>query len=161
MTSLNFLLADDAATARFGETLALALRPGDLVLLNGDLGAGKTALARAAIRALLNDPDHTVPSPSFALVQPYAGNGLTILHVDLYRLRSADEIDELGDLDDPASIVFVEWPDRDPALKARADFSLDIATIPNAPGRRVSLTVGDETRRVDALLARAGFTAAQ
>ena len=78
-------LADEAATARFGEDLALALQPGDVVLLSGDLGAGKSALARAVLRTLADDPTLEVPSPTFTLVQSYGGR-LPAWHVDLYRL---------------------------------------------------------------------------
>src|SRR4051812_16500232 len=92
----RIFLSDDAATAAFGARLATELAPGSLVLLAGDLGAGKTALARAMIRALVGDATLDVPSPTFALVQPYEAHGRPLLHADLYRLREAREIDELG-----------------------------------------------------------------
>src|SRR5690606_1914607 len=76
-------LADDAATAALGARLARVLTPGDRVVLAGGLGAGKTALARAIIRSLMGDPELDVPSPTFALVQPYEGRGLHVLHADL------------------------------------------------------------------------------
>lgn len=124
-------LADDGATARLGAGLAATLAPGDLVLLRGGLGAGKTALARAIIRTLMNDPALEVPSPSFSLVQPYESNGIALLHADLYRLADAGEIVELGLFDAPQSIVLVEWPERSPALAARATLSIRL-TIPHA-----------------------------
>ena len=132
-------LPDDAATAALGARLALAAEPGDLILLEGDLGAGKTALARAMIRALTADPELDVPSPTFALVQPYDGAGGPILHADLYRLGGEDEIDELGLFDDPAAIVLVEWPERAPGLAARADLTVAL-TISADGGRHVRLT---------------------
>ena len=104
----NIFLADDDATMALGRRLAAALRPGDLVLLDGDLGAGKTALARAVIRTLVGDERLDVPSPSFALVQPYEANGHPILHADLYRLRGAHEVDELGLFDRAEVSVFGE-----------------------------------------------------
>ena len=109
-------LADDEATAALGARLAAGLRPGELVLLQGDLGVGKTTLARALIRTLAGDPNLEVPSPSFALVQPYAMAGGLVLHVDLYRVSDPREVDELALFDRPEAIVIVEWPERDPEL---------------------------------------------
>lgn len=128
-------LPDDAATAGFGAALAARLVPGDLVLLEGDLGAGKTALARALIRALLADPALDVPSPSFALVQPYRGPGRAILHADLYRLSDPREIDELGLFDDSLAIVLVEWPERAPELAGLARWRVHLSIGPGGQGR--------------------------
>lgn len=133
------LLADDAATAAFGAALAAALHPGALVLLSGDLGAGKTSLARAVLRTLLDDADLEVPSPSFALVQPYEGGGLSVLHADLYRLAGARDIEELGLFDQPEAIVLVEWPERAPELFDRADLVIRLALPPDRDGRLITL----------------------
>jgi len=135
MSAAETFLADDAATAEFGRRLAATLRPGDLVLLEGDFGAGKTALARATIRALLGEATLDVPSPSFALVQPYEGNGIALLHADLYRLAGAREIDELGLFDRPETIVLVEWPERAPGLRERADVIVTLSVPPDGEGR--------------------------
>src|SRR5690606_36427200 len=89
---LERFLADDAATARLGEDLAMALRPGDVLALSGDLGAGKSTLARALIRALADDDNLDVPSPTFTLVQSYDAR-FPVHHFDLYRLASAYELD--------------------------------------------------------------------
>jgi tRNA threonylcarbamoyl adenosine modification protein YjeE len=132
-------LADEAATARLGAKIAETLRPGDIVLLAGELGAGKTALARAIIRALAGDPGLEVPSPSFALVQPYRAGGTDILHADLYRLADAREIDELGLLDSPDAIVLVEWPERAPELFERAALVVRLALPPGGEGRIATL----------------------
>jgi tRNA threonylcarbamoyl adenosine modification protein YjeE len=132
-------LPDEAATAALGARLAGTLAPGDLVLLEGDLGAGKTALARSIIRTLLRDPALEVPSPSFALVQPYDGEGVSIIHADLYRLASARDIEELGLFDDPAAIVLVEWAERAPGLAARAHLVVHLAVAPDG-GRTAVLT---------------------
>jgi tRNA threonylcarbamoyladenosine biosynthesis protein TsaE len=136
------VLADDAATAALGAKLATALRPGDLVLLSGGLGAGKTALARAIIRTLMDDPRLEVPSPTFALVQPYERNALRILHADLYRLRTERDADELG-LDDPEAITLIEWPDRAPALAARATAEVVLAIPRSSEGRIATISFQD------------------
>lgn len=97
---------------RLGEDLALALRPGDVLALKGDLGAGKSTLARALIRSLADDPGLEVPSPTFTLVQSYEAR-IPVHHFDLYRLSSAAEMDELG-LDELVAqgAALVEWPER-------------------------------------------------
>ena len=104
------ILEDEAATARLGRTLAGLARPGDVITLSGPLGVGKTALARGFIGAL----GHTgeVPSPSFAIVQPYDELDPPVWHVDLYRIEDPSEIEELG-LDSAAdAVLLVEWPER-------------------------------------------------
>lgn len=108
----DILLADEEATLRLGEDVALALRPGDVVALQGDLGAGKTTLARAIIRSLRADPDLDVPSPTYTLVQDYEG-APRLTHADLYRLGHPEEAEELG-LREAAtdSIVLLEWPEK-------------------------------------------------
>jgi tRNA threonylcarbamoyl adenosine modification protein YjeE len=105
-------LPDLAATARLGAGIAGDLKPGDAVALWGDLGAGKTTLARAILRALGVTDD--VPSPTFTLVQNYETSP-RIAHFDLYRLKSAREMEELGFADALADgAVLVEWPERAP-----------------------------------------------
>jgi tRNA threonylcarbamoyladenosine biosynthesis protein TsaE len=104
------ILEDEGATARFGARLAAMARPGDVVTLSGPLGVGKTALARGFIAALGHHGD--VPSPSFAIVQPYEELEPAVWHVDLYRIEAPSEIDELG-LDSAAdAVLLVEWPER-------------------------------------------------
>ena len=134
------LLADDAATEALGAELAATLRPGDLVILEGDLGAGKTALARAIIRTLAGDPALEVPSPTFALVQPYDTPAGPVLHADLYRLGDPREVDELGLLDNPKAIVLVEWAARAPEIVAAATVVVELAIPPGGEGRLVSVT---------------------
>lgn len=105
-------LADEEATGRLGADLALALRAGDVLALRGDLGAGKTTLARALIRALAGDPHLEVPSPTFTLVQAYEAR-VPVAHFDLYRVGDPEELTELGfeaALRDGA--VLIEWPER-------------------------------------------------
>lgn len=140
---MPLFLADDAATAALGQRLARVLRPGDLVLLDGDLGAGKTALARSVIRSLVGDPGLDVPSPSFALVQPYVAAGRPVLHADLYRLTSEYEVDELGLVDAADAIVLVEWPERAPSLAARADVTVRLAVPRGGEGRHAEISFRD------------------
>ena len=135
-------LPTESDTDTLGARLARALRPGDFLLLRGGLGAGKTALARAIIRRLLKDVDLEVPSPSFALVQPYSGPSGPILHADLYRLSAEREVDELGLFDDPTAITLVEWPERAPVLAARATATVDLE-IPKSGGRDAEIAFSD------------------
>jgi tRNA threonylcarbamoyladenosine biosynthesis protein TsaE len=107
------ILADAAASDAFGRTLAGLVRPGDVIALSGPLGAGKTSVARGLLSALGLAGE--VPSPSFAIVQPYDPPEVRIpvLHVDLYRIKDPAEAEELG-LDDARadSVLVVEWPER-------------------------------------------------
>jgi tRNA threonylcarbamoyladenosine biosynthesis protein TsaE len=104
-------LPDLAATQALGARIAAALQVGDAVALEGDLGAGKTTLARAILRGLGVTED--VPSPTFTLVQYYETPKLNVRHYDLYRIEKPEEMDELGldeALDDGAALI--EWPER-------------------------------------------------
>jgi tRNA threonylcarbamoyladenosine biosynthesis protein TsaE len=104
------ILADEQATAALGAALAAAARGGDVIALSGPLGVGKTALARGFLAAKGHAGE--VPSPSFAIVQPYEEIAPPVWHVDLYRIESPSEIEELG-LDSTAeAILLVEWPER-------------------------------------------------
>jgi N-acetylmuramate 1-kinase len=105
-------LPDAIATGRLGEDVARALKKGDVLALSGELGAGKSTLARALIRAIANDPDLDVPSPTFTLVQSYDLR-IPVSHFDLYRLNVPDELNELG-LDEASErgIALAEWPER-------------------------------------------------
>jgi tRNA threonylcarbamoyl adenosine modification protein YjeE len=98
---------------RLAEEIAFAVRPGDCLLLQGDLGAGKTTLARALIRALLGDDAAEIPSPTFTILQTYDAPRMSIAHLDLYRLADASEIEELGLADTLVTgIALIEWPER-------------------------------------------------
>ena len=100
------------ATLDFARRLALDLRQGDVVLLDGDLGAGKSEIARAMIRAMVGEPIE-VPSPTFTLVQRYDTDYCPITHADLYRIDDPDELTELG-LEEAGDlgVLLVEWPFR-------------------------------------------------
>lgn len=110
-STLSLYLPDDAATDRLGAWFALHLSAGDCLLLSGQIGAGKSHLARALIRTRLGRMEE-VPSPTFTLVQTYLAD-VEIWHADLYRISRVDEIRELG-LEDAFSsaICIIEWPER-------------------------------------------------
>lgn len=108
--TLTLELTDEAATADLGRRLAPLCRAGDVIALRGDLGAGKSTLARALIQAL-QGADTEVPSPTFTLVQTYPGNP-AIWHFDLYRLENPAEARELGFEEAADGLTLVEWPER-------------------------------------------------
>jgi tRNA threonylcarbamoyladenosine biosynthesis protein TsaE len=104
------IFRDEAATLAFGAALGRAARAGDVIALSGPLGVGKTALARGFIAALGHAGE--VPSPSFALVQPYDDLDPPVWHVDLYRIDDPAEMDELGLDSQSDAVLLVEWPER-------------------------------------------------
>ena len=136
---MHRFLPDDDATLAFGQELANLLAPGDIVSLEGELGAGKSALARATIRALAGDPELEVPSPTFALVQPYDTPRGPVLHDDLYRLSDAAEADELGLLDNADGVVLVEWAERASHVADAATITIALSIPPGGSGRTMVL----------------------
>ena len=108
---LTLDLAGEADTAALGQRLADIARPGDVIALFGDLGAGKTTLARALIQRLVG-PETEAPSPTFTLVQTYTAPHLTIWHFDLYRLNDPGEARELGLEEVVDGLALIEWPER-------------------------------------------------
>lgn len=112
------LAKTEAELAGHARALAPLCAPGRIVALTGDLGAGKTALARALIRHISGDPDLDVPSPTYTLVQTYDTPDMPVWHFDLYRLKDPQEVFELGWEDALASnaLLLIEWPERLGAL---------------------------------------------
>ena len=110
--SRTIALPDARSTLSFGRRLGERIRPGDVIGLSGNLGAGKTTLARGAIEAWTGYPDE-VPSPTYTLVQTYNGEQGELWHVDLYRLKQPEEALELG-LEDAfvSAACLIEWPER-------------------------------------------------
>jgi tRNA threonylcarbamoyladenosine biosynthesis protein TsaE len=130
-----------AETESLGAELAAGLQSGDLVLVSGELGAGKTTLVRGAARALgVRDP---VTSPSFSIGHRYAGEGVVISHLDLYRLAGLDqeEADLLADYTGPGRIAFVEWPARGAGELGEARVRVQLAHA-GAQRRRIEVTQG-------------------
>lgn len=134
------ILADPQASEALGARLAALVAPGDVITLSGSLGAGKTSIARGLLAALGLAGE--APSPSFAIVQPYAPPEvrLPVLHVDLYRIDDPHEIEELG-LDEAAhdSVLLVEWPERAPGWWPDA-LALALEILPDG-GRRLTAGV--------------------
>lgn len=131
------ILADEAQTAACAEALAPKLRAGDVVALSGGLGAGKTSFVRYLLAAMGHAGE--VPSPSFAIVQPYEDLSPAVWHVDLFRISDPSELTELG-LDALAdAVLLVEWPERAGEGAWPHALRLDLAILPD--GRR-ALTAG-------------------
>ena len=139
MSTFSFSLPDETATEQLGATLAARLKMGDIVGLKGDLGAGKTTLARAILRAAANDPDLIVPSPTFTLVEIYDTARGPIWHFDLYRLDRPEQVYELG-WEEALSqgIVLLEWPERLGPLLPR---HLSVTLVIEGDGRKAQLDV--------------------
>lgn len=139
MLERNQRLPDEAATARLGEALAawMRRRRGGVVTLHGELGAGKTTLARACLRAL--GAAGAVKSPTYTLVEPYSLGNTRVLHMDLYRLAEPEELYGLGVFDEPPSTAWwlVEWPEKGGALLPPATVEIHLA--PLGAGRQATL----------------------
>ncbi|MEE9314001.1 MAG: tRNA (adenosine(37)-N6)-threonylcarbamoyltransferase complex ATPase subunit type 1 TsaE [Rhizobiaceae bacterium] len=142
MSQINIICDNEAATIQLAETMALAMRCGDLVTLNGDLGAGKTTLARALIRTASGNPMMEVPSPTFTLVQSYEklpmGN---LAHMDLYRIEDGSELEELG-LEEALGngVVIIEWPQKAKGLLPKPALEIDIQLGTNDDHRQFGVT---------------------
>ena len=135
-----------AATQALGARLAGVARPGDALLLRGALGAGKSALARAFLRAAAGDPALEVPSPTFTLVQSYdLPGGIAAHHFDLYRLAGAGGLAELGWEEARTGIMLVEWPERLGTLAPPDALHVTLAPGPHEDARIATL-IGWEGR---------------
>ncbi|PDT06457.1 tRNA (adenosine(37)-N6)-threonylcarbamoyltransferase complex ATPase subunit type 1 TsaE [Rhizobium chutanense] len=154
--TISVFLKDEAATIRFGEDLALALKAGDCLALSGDLGAGKSSLARAILRAMADDDGLEVPSPTFTLVQSYDLR-IPISHFDLYRLGDPSELTELG-FDEALEngICLVEWPEM-----AEGELPVERITLGlehEGSGRRATIKASDpQASRIRRVLAIRAF----
>ena len=132
------ILADEEATAALGATLAGRLQAGDVITLSGPLGVGKTAFVRGLLAALGHEGE--VPSPSFAIVQPYDNLDPFVWHVDLFRLDDPSELEELGLESASDGVLLIEWPEKagqgawPEALRLTLDFA-------DAGARRLTASV--------------------
>lgn len=135
-------LVSEAATGALGAALAARARAGDVILLSGPYGAGKTALARAFLRAATGDRALVVPSPSFTLVQTYAlPGGVTAWHYDLWRAGGAGDLAELGWDEARGGIALVEWPERLGAATPVDALTVTLSPVAgDAEARDVTLT---------------------
>jgi N-acetylmuramate 1-kinase len=142
-TTFSVALPNETATAHLMADLALLIGPGDVITLSGDLGAGKTAAARAMIRYLASDDGLEVPSPTFTLAQTYDLPALPLIHADLYRINDASELEEIGLSPLPEGMVaLIEWPERAPgALPAdRIDIALSHRPALGSTARAAEIT---------------------
>lgn len=130
-------LADENATIALAQRIAARLKPGMVIYLHGDLGAGKTTLVRGILHAL--GYAGRVKSPTYTLVEPYHVNGLDLRHFDLYRLHDEDEWEAAGFRDefDSHNIFFIEWPEKAQEFIPAADLKVSLEILPQ--GRRATI----------------------
>ncbi len=137
--------------AQFAQELAFMSQPGDLIALSGDLGAGKTTFARSYIRALVDDTQHEIPSPTYTLVQTYETPRMGVAHFDLYRLNEPEELLELG-LDHflQSGVALIEWPEKADELLPTKNFHIHLeeTSTGGATELRTLVVTGSETNRI-------------
>ncbi len=139
VASTHIQLTNTNATAAFAAKVGTLLSKGDVLLLQGDIGTGKSFFARALIQSLQKFPED-VPSPTFTLVQTYDTLSGEIWHADLYRLSDPSEADELGLLDAfYSAICLIEWPDRLGSATPKSAVSLSFETTEEEDARRVTI----------------------
>jgi len=159
--TFSVALANEPATVRLMAEIALLIGPGDVVTLSGDLGAGKTAAARALIRYLAGDDTLEVPSPTFTLVQTYELPPFLLLHADLYRVNDASELEEIGLAPLPdGTVALIEWPERAPGAmpEDRIDIALSHRPALGPSARAAEITGhGTAAKQVERLAALRGF----
>jgi tRNA threonylcarbamoyladenosine biosynthesis protein TsaE len=135
--NLSFLLADENATMDFAQRLAAQLKPGMVIYLQGDLGAGKTTLVRAVLNAL--GYTGRVKSPTYTLLEPYQVADLGLRHFDLYRMNDEEEWESAGFRDEfnGHNIFFIEWPDKARNSLPPADVEIGFEILPQ--GRKIEI----------------------
>src|SRR5258708_6980284 len=142
-TTFSLALSNETATANLMADLVLLIGPGDVITLSGDLGAGKTAAARAMIRYLAGDDDLEVPSPTFTLAQVYALPPFPLVHADLYRINDPAELEEIGLSPLPeGTVALIEWPERAPSAlpEDRIDIALSHRPALGSTARAAEIT---------------------
>jgi tRNA threonylcarbamoyl adenosine modification protein YjeE len=142
-TTFSLALSNETATANLMADLVLLIGPGDVITLSGDLGAGKTAAARAMIRYLAGDDALEVPSPTFTLAQVYDLPPFPVLHADLYRINDPAELEEIGLSPLPeGTVALIEWPERAPSAlpEDRIDIALSHRPALGSTARAAEIT---------------------
>lgn len=151
----QLLCSSPDQTADLARKISAHLRPGSVMLLEGDIGAGKTHFARSLIQHLLSEPED-VPSPTFTLVQTYQTPAFEVWHADLYRLSHPDEVFELGLTDAfETAVCLVEWPDRLADLAPESAVTLRFEATAQDDGRQITASATDPRWAFLADLARA------
>src|SRR3972149_10686939 len=140
--SLLFFLADENATIMLAQRIAARLRPGMVIYLHGDLGAGKTTLVSGVLNAM--GYAGRVKSPTYTLVEPYHASGLDLRHFDLYRLHNEERWEAAGFRDEfnGHNIFFIEWPEKARGLIPQADVEVTFEILPH--GRKVEIHANTE-----------------
>ena len=135
---MQLRLESEEETCAYAAKLAGSLKPGSVVALSGELGAGKSVFARALMRAL-GVTDEAMPSPTFALIQTYDGKSCRVAHMDWYRLEDSDEIEMLGvrEYFTPPWITIIEWPERAPELIPAAAIRLRLQAVADDQNARM------------------------
>ncbi len=169
-TTWTIDLPNEAATLALAPRIQPLVGPNDLVTLSGDLGAGKTTFARALVRLLVKEPELEVPSPTFTLMQVYQAPAFPVVHADLYRIRDASELSELGwEEAADGAVLIVDWATKAGELpRDRLDIELAM-TSGRDPGRRKATITGHgafaervaRARNIQALLDRSGWGSAE
>lgn len=160
----DIVVPDEQATREFARDLAFAIAPGDVIAIGGELGSGKTALARAVIRTLAGDEALEVPSPTFTLMQVYELPRFPVVHADLYRVDTLAELSELGwEEASSGAAVLVEWPEKaGPLLQAeRLEVHIELAPDLSPVHRRIQVTgIGSWAERLARMRAEHALFAA-
>ncbi|HHG89234.1 MAG TPA: tRNA (adenosine(37)-N6)-threonylcarbamoyltransferase complex ATPase subunit type 1 TsaE [Devosia sp.] len=156
--TVGVFTANEEQTIELGRAIGGLVRKGDMILLNGGLGSGKSVLARAIIRRILSQPQLEIPSPSFPLVLPYKGEGekadWSILHADIFRFERQEELEELGLFDSPETVVLVEWAERVPALEKMAHLIISLNIPASGQGRLIEVASSADREELAQLGAR-------
>ncbi|MFQ5581151.1 MAG: tRNA (adenosine(37)-N6)-threonylcarbamoyltransferase complex ATPase subunit type 1 TsaE [Mariprofundaceae bacterium] len=131
-------LNSEEETCAFAASFANKLKPGDIVALSGELGAGKSVFARALMRAL-GVTDTAMPSPTFAIIQEYEGRDCRVAHMDWYRLEGEGELEAIGirEYFQPPWIVIIEWPERAASLVNKQAHRISLSVVADNPDARL------------------------
>jgi len=138
-------LNSEAETLVFAKQLSSILNPGDVLAISGELGAGKSVLARAVMRAL-GVTDKALPSPTYTIIQEYEGRGCRLAHMDWYRLADADELEAIGvrEYMQPPWICLIEWPERGEELLDASAIHIRFGCVDDDPDARELEVSGDK-----------------